>query len=59
MTIEAKVGYHPRMTKTILYNYFQFLMAAGYSHGDSAIDRGLVEERNILIFFFGSDEKLR
>ena len=34
------------------------LMAASYSHRDSAIDKGLVEERNILNFF-GSDEKLR
>ena len=57
MTIKAKAGYHPQMTKTIIYNYFQFLVAAGYGHGDSAIDRGLVEERNILIFF-GFDEKL-
>ena len=33
-------------------------VAASYSHGDLAIDKGLVEERNILNFF-GSDEKLR
>lgn len=34
------------------------LVAASYSHGDSTMDKGLVEERNILNFF-GSDEKLR
>ena len=34
------------------------LVAASYSHGDSAIDKSFVEERNILNFF-GSDEKLR
>ena len=28
------------------------LVAASYSHGDSAIDKGLVEERNILNFFW-------
>ena len=33
-------------------------MAASYSHRDSAIDKGLVEERNILNFF-GYDEKPR
>ena len=34
------------------------LVAASYSHGDSAIDKGLVEDRNILNFF-GSDKKLK
>ena len=34
------------------------LVAGSYSHGDSAIDKGLVEDRNILNFF-GSDEKLK
>ena len=34
------------------------LVAASYSHGDSAIDKGLVEERNMLNFF-GSDKKFR
>ena len=34
------------------------LVAASYSHRDSAIDKGLVEERTILNFF-GSDEKPR
>ena len=34
------------------------LVAASYSHGDSALDKGLVEDRNILNFF-GSDEKLK
>ena len=33
-------------------------MVASYSNRDSTIDKGLVEERNILNFF-GSDEKLR
>ena len=34
------------------------LVAASYSHGDLAIDKGLVEGR-IILNFFGSDEKLR
>ena len=34
------------------------LAAASYNHRDSAIDKGLVEERNILNFF-GYDEKPR
>ena len=34
------------------------LVAASYSHGDLGIDKGLVEERNMLNFF-GFDEKFR